>query len=355
MGQVQEQAGGPVDIPELFCAEIRALARGLPTMTYHELLGVERDSDSDDVRRAFFERSKSFHPDRYFNRQLGVYEPLLHEIYKRVVVAHEVLRDDKLRADYERTLRAEPTFRIVPPKLIGLPGAEPLPEDETAEPPPEPVVEEVAPEAPAAEPKKPRRKRRKGSSLRDRQGLRSKDTILMDLELRLESSRKKARVHFDEAEKELEGGDLQRAASLLRLALAYDPREKDFHNALAEVLPRANAEQAASLRAKGDLLLTRGDEDGAFEMLLDAFGLVPTDAPLAHQLAEMHRGRGDADSASEMARQAVELDEKSAEYRKTFGMILMEQGKRAEARKELTRAWEMDPMDRDVKKALSVL
>ncbi len=36
-------------------------------------------------------------------------------------------------------------------------------------------------------------------------------------------------------------------------------------------------------------------------------------------------------------------------------MILMERGKRAEARKELTRAWEMDPMDRDIKKALSVL
>ena len=90
-------------------------------------------------------------------------------------------------------------------------------------------------------------------------------------------------------------------------------------------------------------------------MLLDAFGLVPTDPLLAHQLAEIHRKRGDGDAACEMARQAVELDEKSAEYRKTFGMILMEQGKRAEARKELTRAWEMDPMDRDVKKALSVL
>ncbi len=340
MGQVQQEAGGPVDIPESFCAEIRELARGLPRMTYHELLGIERDADVDSVRRAFFERSKVFHPDRYFNRQLGPYEPLLHEIYKRVVMAHEVLRDETLRADYERTLRAEPSFRIVPPKLIGLPGAEPLAE-------------------PEAEPEQPkssvRKSRGPGGSLRDRKGLRSKDTILMDLELRLESSRKKGRVQFEDAQKELEGGDLMRAANLLRLALAYDPREPDFHNALADVLPRANAEQAASLRAKGDLLLTRADEDGAFEMLLEAFRLVPTDAPLAHQLAEMYRKRDDGDAACEMARQAVELDEKSAEYRKSLGMILMERGKRAEARKELTRAWEMDPMDRDVKRALSVL
>ena len=351
MGEVQEHTSGPVDIPESFCAEIRELARTLPRMTYHELLGIERDADAEAVRRAFFQRSKAFHPDRYFNRRLGPYEPLLHEIYKRVVLAHEVLRDEKLRADYERTLRAEPSFRIVPPKLIGLPGAEPLAEPEPAE------AAEPAAAEPVAEQEKPRPRKRsgKGRSLRDRKGLRSKDTILRDLELRLESSRKKARVHFEAAQEEIEGGDLQRAASLLRLALAYDPRDHDFHNALADVLPRAHAEQAASLRAKGDLLLTRGDEEGAFEMLLEAFRLVPTDAPLAHQLAELYRKRDEADAAAELAREAVELDEKSAEYRKTFGMILMEQGKRAEARKELTRAWEMDPMDRDVKKALSVL
>jgi len=321
-----EQSSAPIDIPEALQARIRNLARNLPDMTYHELLGVHVQARPDDVRRGFFEMSKTFHPDRYFKRELGPYQPLLHEIYKRVVAAHEVLRDEKLRADYERTLKEKPSFRIGPPRnLLGLPGA----------------------------PKKP--KTEGGRSLRERAGLRSKHTILKDLQQRLESSRHKGRRHFEDAKQELESGDLIRAASLIRLALAFDPREPEYHQAMAEILPQANAEQAETARAKGEMLLGRDDIEGALEFLEQAIQLSPTDAALAHELAGLQLGRGELDRASELARMAVELDEKNAAYRKTLGLILKEQGDLTEARKELTRAWELDPMDRDVKKALSVL
>jgi len=335
-----------VDITESLCAEIRELARRLPHMTYHELLGVPTNADADAVRRGFFERSKTYHPDRYFNKDLGPYEPLLHEIYKRVVVAHEVLRDDKLRADYEATMKARPSFRVVPATLLRLPGAGPEPEPEP-EPAPQVASQEHLIERlrPAGE---------KGS-LRDRKGLRSRDTILRDLEMRIETSRKKARGHFEQAQEQLEKGDLMRAAALVRLALAYDPREPEYHHAMADIVPRANAERATTERARGELLLVRGDEDGALEHLEEAFRLVPTDAELSHQLAGLMFKRCELDQAAEYAHQATELEEKSADYFKTLGMILMEQGKKAEARKELTRSWELDPMDRDVKKALSVL
>ncbi len=337
MAQVSDQTAQPgdeVELSQAFCAEIKDFARQLPEMTYHEVLGVERQADAEEVRRAFFQRSKSYHPDRYFNKRIGAYEGLLHEIYKHVVVAHEVLRDEKLRKDYEITLRAQPTFRIGrPSKYLGLPGAEPAAEPE-----------------PAPEPE------RAGRSLRDRKGLLSRDSILMDLQARLESSRRKARAHFTDAQREIEKGDFVRASSLVRLALAFDPREREYHEALADVVPQANAEAAQTSRAKGEMLLSRGNGEEALEYLEEAFRLVPTDAGLAHTIAEMLLKHESAlERAEGFARQAVELEEKSPMYRKTLGLILMERGQRGEARKELQRAWELDPMDKDVRKALSVL
>lgn len=320
----QQPAEG-VDIPADLQAEIRAFAVRLPDMTYHEILGIERDADGDAVRRGFFERSKRFHPDRYFNRRLAGFEPLLHEIYKRVVAANEVLRDEKLRAEYEQALREPARPRLFSSnRVMRLPGA-------------------------------PRAERGEGRSLREREGLRSPHTVLRDLELRLEHSRGKGREHFDAAQQERERGDWVRAASLIRLALAFDPREPEYHEALAEVVPRANAEQAETVRARGEMLLNRGEADEALEYLEEAFRLVPTDAPLGHRIASMLLERGELKRGAEIARQAVELEERCAEYRKLLGLILVEQGLRSEGRKELTRAWELDPMDKEVKQALSVL
>src|SRR5262245_25617968 len=93
-----------VDLPEAFQREIRELARALPGKNYYDVLGVHREAEPAEIRDAFFERSKTFHPDRYFKKELGSYGELLNEIYKRIVAAHDVLRDPKLRGAYDRSL-----------------------------------------------------------------------------------------------------------------------------------------------------------------------------------------------------------------------------------------------------------
>jgi tetratricopeptide (TPR) repeat protein len=250
-----------------------------------------------------------------------------------------VLRDEKMRKDYEATLRAEPSFRIgKPSKHLGLPGAE-----KPAAAGPTDAQESEAPTTGT------------GRSLRSRQGLRSRHTVLADLQARLEVSRRKARSHFLDAQRELEKEDFVRAASLVRMALAFDPREREYHEALADVVPRANEEAARAARDRGEMLLSREKHSEALGFLEEAFRLVPTDGGLAHTISEILQTQDDAERALDFARLAVELDEKSAEYRKSLGMMLADRGERAEARKELQRAWELDPMDKDVRKALSVL
>ena len=66
---------------------------------YHALLGVEADADTKDIKRAYFELSKEFHPDRYFKKSIAGYQDRLERIFKRVLEAYEILSDPKLRAE----------------------------------------------------------------------------------------------------------------------------------------------------------------------------------------------------------------------------------------------------------------
>ena len=317
--------GARVDLPEAFQREIREFARSLATLTYYDVLGVPREAEPAEIRDAFFQRSKSYHPDRYFKKELGPYADLLNEVYKRIVAAHDVLRDPKLRGAYDRSL--SPTTTESRPIAI---------------PPP------VAPvsRAPTSG---------RGASLRGRLGLKSPGLMLVSLQRQLEQSRARASKQFEAAVLQKQNGDWARAAQLVELALAFDPREKRYHDELAEILPRANAERASAVRRKAEMLLS-GDRAGAAELLEEAVQLSPTDAELAQKLAELLVGlEGGLEKAALYAERAVALDEENIRFRKFAGEVYRKAGDSQKARKHLQRAWELDPMDKEIRQALQTL
>jgi curved DNA-binding protein CbpA len=323
--QNQTSSGARVDLPEAFQREVREFARALPTLDYYAVLGLPRDAEPDAIRDAFFQRSKSYHPDRYFKKELGPYGELLNEVYKRIVAAHDVLRDPKLRGAYDRSL--SPTTAESRPAVL---------------PPP------VAPmsRAPTSG---------RGASLRSRLGLQSPGLMLVGLQRQLEQSRARARKHFEAALAQKQSGDWARAAQLVELALAFDPREKQYHDALAHILPRANSERASEVRRKAEMLLS-GDRAGAAELLEEAAQLSPTDAELAHKLAELLAGlEGGLEKAALYAERALSLEEENLRFIKTAAEIYRKAGNPAKARKHLQRAWELDPMDKEIRQALQTL
>ena len=313
-----------VDLPEAFQREVREFARALPTLDYYQVLGLSREAEPSEIRDAFFQRSKSYHPDRYFKKELGPFGELLNEVYKRIVAAHDVLRDPKLRGAYDRSLAPAPEVRAaVPP------------------PPAAPVSR-----APTSG---------RGASLRSRLGLQSPGLMLVALQRQLEQSRARAKKQFEAAMLQKNAGDWARAAQLVELALAFDPREKQYHDELAEILPRANAERAAEVRRKAEMLLA-GDRAGAAELLEEAAQLSPTDAELAHKLAELLCGlEGGLEKAALYVERAVSLDEENLRFRKSAGEIYRRAKDVQKARKHLQKAWELDPMDKEIRQALQTL
>src|ERR687885_1633508 len=74
---------------------------------HYDVLGLERDASTDDVRSAYRLRSHMFHPDKYETYP----EPLRSQLkteaakeFKKLTAAYDVLRDPAKRAAHDRDL-----------------------------------------------------------------------------------------------------------------------------------------------------------------------------------------------------------------------------------------------------------
>jgi DnaJ-class molecular chaperone len=83
--------------------EIVALARIIEELDYYQLLDLRRDASAGEVKRAYHNSSRNFHPDT--NRHLaGDLRTASHAIAKRITEAYAVLRDPRRRQAYDRSL-----------------------------------------------------------------------------------------------------------------------------------------------------------------------------------------------------------------------------------------------------------
>ena len=86
-------------------AYIRNRYDRLEEMNFFQLLCIEPTRDLKTIRRAFLLRTKEFHPDRYFGRDIGPYEEMVREVFKHVVRAFRFLEDVAQREAYILLLR----------------------------------------------------------------------------------------------------------------------------------------------------------------------------------------------------------------------------------------------------------
>ena len=279
--------------------------------THFEVLGVSAGASTEEVRNAFREASRRFHPDRYFGKNLGSFRPKLDRIFRRLVDANQTLTDPERRQAY---LDANPFVRAAV---------------RAASPPP--------PEAAAP------RSRDPGDLAREaeRRNRLARHPYLL----------KANRVHdlLARARESMARKEFSQAFTHLNHAAEADPQNAEVRSLLPEVRRQADAQRAETSYQHGLEALARFDE----ALALQAF---KTSANGGHAIAAhkasilMEKHGADLKDAIGYAQKAVELEPRSAAYRLVLARLLEQAGMKALARKHLEEALRLEPENPEVKK-----
>ncbi len=283
---------------------------------YHELLGVAAGVDAKAVKRAYFQLSKEYHPDRYYRREIGTYADKLDRIFKKIVEAYELLMDPTTRAELERSIGQRPP---------------------DASPEPKPVA--ATPVTPAAVPPSapPPSAGRRALERLHRQ-FRIPDSILAE-------RRGRAREFHAAALVALHKQRWLDAAGSARLAIAFDPWNAEYKKHFAEAQARVNEIRVKELIDRAEIAAHGNAGEEALRLFVEALHYRPHDPVVNARAAEIALETGELGPAHEYAERACELRPEVGAYQRTLGRVLAREGMRDKALAAFERAVALDPKD----------
>jgi curved DNA-binding protein CbpA len=399
----------PADIEKAKKRVILDLYHRLDKLSHYELLRVSRTADKKAVKTAYFEVVATFHPDKYYGKELGAYKPKLEKIFRRVTEAHDTLTRPKLREEYDSFLESQLATRaldaVADPasalpevdeifremereaRLAADAGRSSLPPAGASAPPATGTASSSAPPEraspvpgaptntsidaaprprPSTTPEERRRAlaRKLGASVppagsrtpsspntpapspREAAG----DALKQRYEAHLSRARdERLKRYIQAAEDALGAKNMVAAANALRIAVSLAPQD----SALAERF-EAVERQASVALADQYLEQARYEERrGEFTAAAQAYERALRGRPsaqlyerAAHCLVE---ARGDPRKASDYSRKSVEMAPNEPAYRITLARAYARAGMEQSALGELERARTLDPSDDTIK------
>lgn len=300
-----------IELDEARRGEIDAIDAKVASNNLFEFLGVPSGAPSEEVRTAFREASRKFHPDRYYGKNLGPYKAKLDRIFRRLVEANQTLTDPEKREAY---LASNPFVRAAARSATGTTTA-------------------FTPEWKSPEEEARDTERRQRLS---RHPYLAKTTRVHELVA-------KAKEHVAKQE-------FSQALTHLNHASQLDPAHAEVKALLIEVRRGADLHRSDSSYHHALEALNRGDESLALQALKSAVNANPQNGPAAQKAANLLEKHGDLRDAANYAQKAVESAPKNVEYRLLLARLLTEQGMKVLAKKHYEEAAKIQPDHPEVKK-----
>jgi len=310
-----------LDLDVALQRQILAFEARLAQATYHEILGVERGSEPRQIKRAYFQLSKQFHPDRYFRRNIGDHALRLDRIFKHVALAYELLSDPTTRCEIERAMEDAPPL---------------APEAG------EYRVADAGRSERIADAAGPPRGYRTPSRMENLERLRSRFKIPKKV---LAERRFKARQFHQAARAAAHQKSWLEAAASARLAIVFDPWNPEYKQHFASIQADVHAVRAAELLEQADGADAKTD---ALKLLEEAIHYRPADAALHARAAALALETGDLERAHEFAESACELEPAVAGNQLALCRVARRRGDMKGARDALAEAAKLSPADPDV-------
>lgn len=285
----------------------------LEEWTHYELLQVKRRADAKTIKRAYFERSKQWHPDRFRRPNLGPFKAMIDRIFQTVQEAYRVLSDPKKREAYD-----EANVLMVDQDEI----ADMLREQRKKE-------REVR----RAEQAELRRKKR--NPMRARIG--------------------KARTFYEEAKQLKAQGQLMEALRIARLAVTFEQRP-EYDQLVEDLQNEAGQLRIQPLMRRGQSQESLTNWTEAIEAFTEAVRLAPDYGPARLRLAfNMVMAGHHPDDASPHAQKAAQQLPQEPEAHFVLGLCYEKAGLEKAAVRSFARAVELKPNYSDAKKRLRSL
>ena len=384
--------------------KVNEIHRQLKSMTFFELLGVPIDANEKRIRRAYFRRSKEYHPDRYYTKNVGYYKDRLNDIFTQINSAYEFLLDESQREAYRSTLEQHRQNQELQQQLARrsqdeLEELEALKAKQEDIPPGKgsstssvkaleraasrseqsSVGKETAETSSSYSMHRPRRVERI-SITTDNPRSTTKQTASSgsepaeevadddpDRAVRRQADRdrrrrfsthhpmvlrrKKARSYYEQGIKQLEEGKSLAAAASLKLATTFDPAEKEYQHAYERA-----AYESRHITADNHFKRAAFEESvGRFEAAADLYCQAADACPEATYLIKaaevLHMVKRVAE-AKEYGAKAVSTAPDSAVARVLLAKILLDAGMLENARREAEMGLKIEPGNKEIKALL---
>ncbi len=276
--------------------------------SYYELLQLKRKDDAKTIKRAYFSRSKEWHPDRFRREKLGSFKPMLDAIFRKIQTAYGTLSKPEQKKTYDQ--EHVPLFD----------------EDEMAD---------LLAEQRRAE-RDDRRKQDAARRRRDRNPVRRR---MMQ-----------AKEFVEEAKRLQESGDPLAALRAVQTAIAF--HEKPEYQKFEEELKRATGElRVGPLLRRGQNAEKLTNWHDAIEIFQEAVRLAPQHGVARLRLAyNMLMAGRDPQEINDHAQRALALLPNEPEAHLVRGMCYERGGMEKAAARAYSRALELKPNYAEAKK-----
>jgi len=286
-------------------AEILSLDRILGGLNHFEVLGLSPGASNAQVKKAYHEASRRYHPDRYFQKNLGSFRARIERIFKRISEANAVLTDPQRRKEYEQ---AHPELKSAP--------AQPA-------------------RASADEARRSQERRARFA----KHPYLARGNRLNELIARGKESAK--------------AGDFGRAYTDLHMASQLDPKNHEIHALLTEVRHTHELQRASEELKRGMEAEKIGDLIAAAKSFVGAANMDKKNALAASKAASLLLKTGqDPKEARALAQRAVDLEPNKADHRFMLATVLEAAGMTRLAHRHFEEATKMNPNHPEAKKRL---